>query len=67
MKLRSVTERQVIDCIENPQTSQKKDAVQIVKKIQKDGRLLMVIYDYKMNNIISIITAIKTSKIHKYL
>ncbi|MFH1546521.1 MAG: DUF4258 domain-containing protein [Patescibacteria group bacterium] len=67
MRLRLITERQVVDCIENPQVSQKEGAVQIAKKIQKDRRLLMVIYDHKTNNIVSIITAIKTSKIHKYL
>ena len=67
MKLRSITKQQVVDCVENPQVSQKEGGVQIAKKIQKDRRLLMVIYDRKTNNIISIITAIKTSKIHKYL
>ena len=67
MRLRSITERQVVDCIENPQVSQQKDIVYVAKKIQKDGRLLMVIYDHETSNIISIITAIKTSKINKYL
>jgi len=67
VRLRSITEQEVIDCIKNPQISQSKGDVRVAKKIQKDRRLLMVIYDYKTSNIISIITAIKTSKIHKYL
>ena len=67
MKLRLVTKKQVIDCIEKPQISEKKEDLWIAKKIQKDGRLLMVVFDRKTRNIISIITVIKTSKINKYL
>lgn len=67
MRIRSVTQKQVINCIEKPDVFEKQEDVYVAKKLQKDKKLLMVVYDKKIGRIISVITVIKTSKIHKYL